>query len=305
MAKFKSGDARFKIFVEEFMAYRIKTGGPSAGILGLPVTNERIKDHKLMRDQVHEALVCMHIYSLLPWQDSLNINSRDMRAGDILKGYADSLRNHYNISINDISWNPTSKNYKEFVDFKGSYINVRRQAAKERSYTDNLNFQMAELVFNSLNLTMLQLGIDKVQDEPYKFVPPGSYIERLRQWRPYGCLLTTISTHKDEVRTLARLNDKNFLSGSYDGTIRCFDVTKVKTDFTSRNGNCFDINNDPVFKEGSAGEPAKIKEIKYIEELHKCAVMTDTNKLCLMDVEYQKGVTNHWSAGSEILAFDV
>jgi hypothetical protein len=66
MAKFKSRDARFKIFVEEFMAHRIKTGGPSNGSLGLPVTNEGMKDNKLMRDQVHEALVCMHIYSLLP-----------------------------------------------------------------------------------------------------------------------------------------------------------------------------------------------------------------------------------------------
>ena len=153
---------------------------------------------------------------------------------------------------------------------------------------------------------MLQLGIDKIQDEPYNYVEQGNYLKRLRDWNPYGSLLTTISVHKDEVRTLARLNQQNFLSGSYDGTIRCFNVAKVKTDYTSKKGNCFDINMDPVFSENSDPKnPAKIKEIKYIEELRKCAVMTDTNKLCLMDVEYQKGVTNHWSTGSEILAFDV
>lgn len=46
--------------------------------------------------------------------------------------------------------------------------------------------------------------------------------------KPSGNLVTTIYEHEDSVSCLESLKDSKFISGSYDGYVRVFDLDKIE-----------------------------------------------------------------------------
>lgn len=58
-------------------------------------------------------------------------------------------------------------------------------------------------------------------------------------FRPQQQLVTTIQEHKDIVSCVENFRDQRFfISGSHDGTVRIFDMNRIDQDFTAGSVSC-------------------------------------------------------------------
>lgn len=116
----------------------------------------------------------------------------------------------------------------------------------------------------------------------------------MAEWQPSGMLLTSINEHTAPVNSLAYLYNNKFVSGSDDGTVRLFSLLSLKTNFTHRSLSVADMGqmlNRP---------DVEVKKVKFMPELSKIAVFTNTDTLVTLDPEKPNKISQRFISSAKI-----
>ena len=95
-----------------------------------------------------------------------------------------------------------------------------------------------------------------------------------KQWRPRGVLVATLSEHTTAVNSLAVSRDNVFLvSGSDDGTIKVWDVARLKLTANARS-------------QLTHQQPGRVTAVAMVDSSHSIVAASDVGLLEVMKVEY-------------------
>ncbi|CAK94332.1 unnamed protein product (macronuclear) [Paramecium tetraurelia] len=155
------------------------------------------------------------------------------------------------------------KKFEQYENFKKKHL--VQQSFK--SSTQCINYLNFHIIFNSFIQKSYQLHKPELKFQ--RSIQP----KIVRQFKIRNQLVTTISEHDDIVTSLQKHSDqRRFISGSHDGTIRFFDMNKIQEDFTS--GSILQI---PIKNEQRQIE--KVTALRFLEGTESFIVGTNSGQV--------------------------
>lgn len=159
-------------------------------------------------------------------------DKKDWRLEDLIEAYKNYLFKEH---IVDITSPDLSSNKSKLLSSWALKISKDWESSLSKSQTNAFVIRFLQTIVLDINEILFKmkqfdirnenLGFESLKPEfafPNKSLP-------LKAWRPSGSLVTTIYEHEDVVSCLELLKDnRRFISGSYDGFIRVFDVEKIE-----------------------------------------------------------------------------
>ncbi|CAD8127963.1 unnamed protein product [Paramecium sonneborni] len=127
------------------------------------------------------------------------------------------------------------QNYKNYKNFKNKFV----EQQQFKSSTQRINFISFNIIMNQFIQKSYQIQQTEIQYE--------KSVEQkiVKQFKLKKQLVTTIPEHKDIVTSLQKYSDQNrFISASYDGTIRFYEMNKIQEDFTCGSLHSIQIMDD-------------------------------------------------------------
>ncbi|EDK32081.2 WD domain, G-beta repeat protein (macronuclear) [Tetrahymena thermophila SB210] len=148
------------------------------------------------------------------------------------------------------------------------------------------NFANSLININEFLLKLQQFDVQEETDvgKPFFYDPAAnSNTNSLKIWHPQGQLVTTIYEHSDVISNLESLgNNRHFMSASYDGTVRVFDVQNLEQDFTSDSIAQIICKDN---KDNATNRNHKIKVIKTIPNSSSVLIGTEKGSIYLYNIE--------------------
>lgn len=182
-------------------------------------------------DNYPENLVSL--MDLVPIQQEIR-EKKELKLEDLIEAFKNTLlqEQHVDISSPDISINKS-----KVLSSWGLKISRDWESSLQKKQRNSFVFRFLQgsvLDINTMLFKMKQFdvrtesvgleGYSGKSENPIKFKGSAN-----RFWRPTGSLITTIYEHDDVVSCLEGLRDnRRFISGSYDGFIRVFDLEKIE-----------------------------------------------------------------------------
>jgi len=155
---------------------------------------------------------------------------KEAKQEDLIEMFKNVLILEQNV---DISSPDLSINKSKLLSSWGLKISRDWESSLQKKHRNSFIFRFLQNSVLEINTILYKMKQFDVRTETGGLLKIENSIKNKSSgnkfWRPMGSLITTIYEHDDVVSCLEALKDnRRFISGSYDGFIRVFDLEKIE-----------------------------------------------------------------------------